>query len=339
MRHFPSVPRPEFHLMSSRSLLCAVGALLTLTAAPALAADAWKPSKPVRLLVGFAPGGSADTLARLLADPLSRRLGQQVVVENLAGAGGNIMAQRLSAAEPDGHTIAIGAAGAMAITHVLNPKGTPYKPTDFTPITLAAVQPNVVIVNNDVPANNIAELKAYFAATPAATYGTAGIGISNHLIAETMLHRLGVKVPHAAYRGAAPVITDLLGGHIVMTVDNISTAAPMATQGKVKALAVTSLKRASQLPDVPTLDEQGLTGFDMPTWQGVFAPAGLPADVLAAYDAALQDVLRQPEVVEKMAVLGSEPVTGMTPEQFAQFLEHDRKQWADIVQAAGISLE
>lgn len=333
--------------MFSRTLHRAVGALSAVTVftvlpallAPAHAADAWKPTKPVRLLVGFAPGGSADTLARLLADPLSKRLGQSVVVENLAGAGGNIMAYRLSQSAADGYTIGIAAAGSMAITHVLNPKGTNYKPSDFTPITLAAVQPNVVIVNKDVPANNLAELKAYFQKTPTATYGTAGVGISNHLIAETMLYKLGVKVPHAAYRGAAPVITDLLGGHIAMTMDNISTAAPLASQGKVKAIAVASLKRAPQLPNVPTLDEQGLKGFDMPTWQGVFAPAGLPADVLAAYYAALQDVLKDPALVEKMAGLGSEPVTEMTPEKTAQFLEKDRQQWADIVKAANISLE
>lgn len=328
--------------MFVRNLRCALGAVLAagaVAAAPAVAADAWKPAKPVRLMVGFAPGGSADTLARLLADPLSQRLGQPVVVENVAGAGGNIMAMRLSQARPDGYTIGIGAAGSMAITYVLNPKGTHYKPTDFTPITQAATQPNVLIINKDVPANNLTELKEYFQKTPSASYGVAGVGISNHLIAETMLHRLGVKVPVAAYRGAAPVITDLLGGHIAMTMDNISTAAPLAQQGKVKAIGVASLKRAAQLPDVPTLDEQGLKGFDMPTWQGVFAPAGLPADVLATYQAAFQDVLAQPALKEKMAGLGSEPVTGVTSEQFAQFLEKDRQQWADIVKAANISIE
>lgn len=328
--------------MFSRTLHRALGAVFAasaLASTPVLAADAWKPTKPVRLLVGFAPGGSADTLARMIAEPLSQRLGQPVVVENLAGAGGNIMAYRLSQSAADGYAIGIAAAGSMAITHVLNPKGTNYKPTDFTPLTLVATQPNVVIVNKDVPANNLAELKAYFQKTPAATYGTAGVGISNHLIAETMLHKLGVKVPHAAYRGAAPVITDLLGGHIAMTMDNISTAAPLAQQGKVKAIAVASIKRAPQLPNVPTLDEQGLTGFDMPTWQGVFAPAGLPAEIRDAYYAALQDVVKQQGVIDKMAMLGSEPVSGMTPEQFAQFLDKDRQQWADIVKAANISLE
>ena len=303
------------------------------------AAEAWKPTKPVRLLVGFAPGGSADILARLLAEPLTQKFGVPVVVENLAGAGGNIMAQRLAISEPDGYTIGVGAAGAMAITYVLNPEGTRYKPADFTPITMVASQPNVVIVNKDVPANNITELKAYFEKTPTATYGTAGVGISNHLITESMLHRMGVKVEHAAYRGASPVITDLLGGHIVMTVDNISTAAAMVKEGKVKGLGVTSLERAPQLPNVPTLDEQGLKGFDMPTWQGVFAPAGLPAEIRAAYFDALQELLKQPGVIEKMGTLGSQPVTGMAPEAFDAFLVKDRAQWADIVKAADIRLQ
>lgn len=328
--------------MVRSNMVRAFGAMLAVAVTsltPAVAADTWKPTVPVRLLIGFAPGGSADTLGRLLAEPLAQRLGQPVLVENVAGAGGNIMAARLAQAPADGQTIGIAAAGSMAITFALKPKSTTYKPSDFTPITLAATQPNVVIVNKDVPAKTLAELKAYFEKTPAATYGTAGVGTSNHLIAETMFYRLGIKVPHAAYRGATPVITDLLGGHIAMTMDNISTAGPLAQQGNVKAIAVASLKRAPQLPDVPTLDEQGLTGFDMPTWQGVFGPAGLPPAVLATYAAALQEVLKDPAVIAKMAVLGSEPVTGMTAEAFAAFLEKDRKQWADIVKAADIAVE
>ena len=326
--------------MTSSLFTRAAGAFIAAAAftAPAQAADAWKPNKPVRLLVGFAPGGSADTLARLLADPLGKRLGTQVIVENLAGAGGNIMAYRLTQAQPDGYTIAIAAAGSLAITFAINPS-TNYKPTDFTPITMAATQPNVVIVNNDVRATNIAELTDYIKATPAATYGTAGVGISNHLIAETMLHRMGVKMEHAAYRGAAPVITDLLGGHIAMTVDNISTAAPLVKENKVRAIGVTSMTRAPQLPDVPTLNELGLKGFDMPTWQGIFGPAKLPKDVVDAYYAAMQDVLKDSSTIEKMATLGSQPVTGVTPAEFDSFLANDRKQWADTAKAANISLQ
>ncbi|GAA5233897.1 tripartite tricarboxylate transporter substrate binding protein [Verticiella sediminum] len=323
----------------SRRALAALVSIAALAAPTVHAAESWKPEKPVRLLVGFAPGGSADTLARLLSEPLGQHFGVPIVVENIAGAGGNIMASRLANAAPDGYTLGIAAAGSMAITHVLNAEGTPYKAADFTPITLAAVQPNVVIVNNDVPASNIAELKTYFEQNPQATYGTAGIGISNHLIAETMLHRMGVKVEHAAYRGASPVIVDLLGGHIAMTVDNISTAAALAREGKVKALAVTSAERAPQLPEVPTLAEQGLTGFDMPTWQGVFAPAGLAPEIRDAYYAALQDVLVREDVIERMATLGSQPVTGMTPAQFEDYLEADRLQWAQTAEDADIRLQ
>ena len=329
--------------MSLRTLAQAglPAALVTLALAASAQAQqaqapAWKPERPVKLLVGFAPGGSADTLARLMAEPLAQRLGQPVVVENVPGAGGNIMAQRLASAAPDGYTIGVAAAGSMGITYYINPKGTKYKPESFTPITMLASQPNVVIVNNNVPAKNIAEFKNYVIANPKASYGIAGIGISNHLIAESMLYRLGVKMEAVAYKGAAPVITDLLGGHIAMTMDNITTAAVMAKEGKVRALAVTSSKRAPQLPDVPTLQEQGLKDFDMPTWQGLFAPAGLPPHVLAAYSATLQDILKAPETREKMAALGSEPRMGMTSAQFVAFLQKDRQQWADIIKTAKI---
>ncbi|MFI5444960.1 Bug family tripartite tricarboxylate transporter substrate binding protein [Polaromonas sp. UC242_47] len=322
-----------------RLILCSASTLVVATALtlPIVHAQpAWKPDKPIKMLVGFAPGGSADTLARLVAEPLSQKLGQPIIVENVAGAGGNIMAARLANAPADGYTIGIGAAGAMAITFELNPKGTSYKPESFTPVTLLATQPNVVLINNAVPANTLAELKAYIAKTPSASYGIAGVGISNHLIAEAMLHRLGVKMEAAPYKGAAPVITDLLGGHIAMTVDNITTAAQLVKEGKAKTVGVTTAKRAPQLPDVPTLQEQGLTGFDMPTWQGLFAPAGLPPQVLSTYYDALQEIVQQASVREKMARLGSQPIVGMKPAQFSTYLENDRKQWAATIKAANI---
>lgn len=323
-------------MIHRRTLIALAASATLLAAAPTHAQSDWKPVRPVKLLVGFAPGGSADTLARLIAEPLSQKLGQPVVVDNVPGAGGNIMAGRLATSAADGYTLGIGAAGSMAITFELNPKATPYKPESFTPVTMLATQPNVVIVNMSVPANNIGELKDYIARTPSASYGIAGIGISNHLIAEAMLARMGVKMAAVPYKGAAPVITDLLGGHIAMTMDNITTAAQLAKEGKVKALGVTTAKRAPQLPDVPTLQEQGLAGFDMPTWQGLFLPAGTPAPVVAAYYAAMQDILKSASTREKMAHLGSQPVVGMKPEQFAAYLEADRKQWAATIKAARI---
>lgn len=325
--------------MSIRPMIHAGVCALTLatTALGSTAALAqWKPERPVKLLVGFAPGGSADTLARLIAEPLGRKIGQPVVVENVPGAGGNIMAQRLSTAAADGYTLGMGAAGSMSVTFHLNPAATKYKPESFAPVTLLATQPNVVIVNNNVPASNINDLKSYIQKNPQASYGIAGIGISNHLIAESMLSRLGVKMEAVAYKGAAPVITDLLGGHIVMTVDNITTAAALVKEGKVKALGVTTAKRAPQLPDVPTLQEQGIKNFDMPTWQGLFAPAGLPADVMKAYFQAVQEVLKDPATHEKMALLGSEPVAGVSSADFVKYLAKDRQQWAQTIKAANI---
>ena len=208
-------------MIHRRTLIALAASATLLAAAPTHAQSDWKPVRPVKLLVGFAPGGAADTLARLIAEPLSQKLGQPVVVDNVPGAGGNIMAGRLATSAADGYTLGIGAAGSMAITFELNPKATPYKPESFTPVTMLATQPNVVIVNMSVPANNIGELKDYIARTPSASYGIAGIGISNHLIAEAMLARMGVKMAAVPYKGAAPVITDQLGGHIAKTMDNI----------------------------------------------------------------------------------------------------------------------
>ncbi|SPA24988.1 conserved hypothetical protein, UPF0065 [Cupriavidus taiwanensis] len=311
---------------------------LAAAMAPAAQAQEWKPAKPVRLLVGFAPGGSADLLARLVQAPLSESLGVPVVVENVPGAGGNIAADKLAKAAADGYTIGMGAAGAMAVTHVLNPKGTPYKADDFTPIVMLATQPNVVIVNPALPVKTMADFAAYVKKTPQVTYGTAGVGTSNHLIAETMLHRLGIDMVHAPYKGATPVITDLMGGHIAMTVDNITTAAALAKSGKVKALAVTGSKRSPLLPEVPTLAESGLKDFNMPTWQGIFGPKDLPKAIVARYNQALVKALANPEVRKKMAEFGSEPV-GDTPEHFAGFLAQDRKMWADVIKTAKVTLE
>ncbi|GLC92431.1 MFS transporter [Cupriavidus sp. TA19] len=311
---------------------------LGAVAATGAHAQEWKPSKPVRLLVGFAPGGSADLLARLVQGPLSESLGVPVVVENVPGAGGNIAADKLAKAPADGYTIGMGAAGAMAVTHVLNAKGTPYKADDFTPIAMLATQPNVVIINPALPVKSMADFAAYVKKTPQVTYGTAGVGTSNHLIAETMLHRLGVDMVHAPYKGATPVITDLMGGHIAMTVDNITTAASLVKSGKVRAIAVTSSKRSPLLPEVPTLAESGLKDFNMPTWQGIFGPKDLPKPIVARYNQALVKALANPEVKKKMAEFGSEPV-GDTPEHFASFLAQDRKMWADVIKAAKITLD
>lgn len=330
--------------ISLRAALTRRSALATLAAgaagvlAPAAfaqgSAAAWRPSKPLRFIVGFSAGGSADVLARLLAEPMGKYLGQSVVVENIVGAGAGIAMATLARSAPDGHTVAMGAPGTHAINPaILGPK-LPFKVQDTQGITQLVTQPNVVIVNKDLGINNLAQFIAWLKANPNASYGSAGIGTSNHLCGEWLSDRLGLKLSHVAYKGAAQVITDLLGGHIPMTFDNITTAANLAKEGKVNAVAVTTAKRSPLLPDVPPLAE-AVPGFDLASWQGLFAPRGVPAPVLQELYKATVHALNTPEVRQRLAGFGSEPV-GQSPAEFAAFLDAEAKRWGDIVRAANL---
>jgi len=321
-------------LLPRRTVLSAMAAA---TVAPAALAQApWRPSKPVRFIVGFSAGGSADTLARLLAEPMGRYLGQPVVVENIVGAGANIAMSTLVRSAPDGHTIGMGAPGTHAINPaILGPK-MPYKvPDDFTPITLLVTQPNVLIVNNSLPFNDLPGFLNWVKANPSANFGSAGIGTSNHLCGELLSERLGLKLAHVPYKGAPQVINDLLAGHISMTFDNITTAANLAREGKVKAIAVTTAKRSSLLPNVPPIAER-VPGFDLASWQGLFAPRGLPANIQQELYAATVQSLNAPDVRQKLAGFGSEP-GGMNPAVFSEYLAAEFRRWGDIVRAAKIT--
>lgn len=334
-------PTPLFSA-SRRHVLTALAAGLAGSIAPTAFAQSgppWRPAKPVRFLVGFSAGGSADTLARLLATPMSQYLGQPVVVENIAGAGASIAMSALVRSAPDGLTIGMGSPGTHAINPAIMGAKMPFKvPQDFTPITLLVTQPNVLIVNNNLGINNAAEFMAWVKANPSAAFGSAGVGTSNHLCGELFSDRLGVKLTHVAYKGAAQVLTDLMGGHIPMTFDNITTAAVMAREKKVKAIAVTTAKRSPLLPDVPTLAESGLPGYDLASWQGLFGPRGLPAPVLQVlYDAA-NHALKDPEVRRRLVELGSEP-GGQPPEVFAGYVQSEMKRWGDIVRTAKLTAE
>ena len=313
-------------------------AMAPLLAAPAMA-DEWKPTKPIRFIVGFAPGGSADILARLLQGPMSQRLGVPIVVENITGAGANIAMAALSRSAPDGYTIGMGSVGTHAINPAIFGDRLQFRvPDDFTPITELVAQANVLIVNNDVPVKNVQEFIAWIKANPGQNFGSAGIGTSNHLSGEMIGLRFGAKLVHVAYKGAAPVITDLLGGHIPMTLDNITTAATLANQGKVRAIAVTTPKRSPKLPNVPTFAESGAPGFDATSWQGLFGPKGLTPEMVAKlYDAVLF-AFRDPNVKAKLAEFGSESV-GQRPEEFAAYILVEKKKWADIVRDANVKVE
>jgi tripartite-type tricarboxylate transporter receptor subunit TctC len=318
----------------------AAGAVL-LASGPSLsqAQPAWKPTKPIRFIVGFSAGGSADALARLLAVPMGQKLGTPVVVENIPGAGANIAMATVARATPDGYTIGMGSPGPLAINPALMGAKMPFKgPQDFTPITLLVTQPNVLIVNSNLGVNNMTEFTAWVKAHPDAAFGSAGIGTSNHLTGELLGLRLNAKLTHIAYKGASQVITDLIAGHIPMTIDNITTAAPMVQAGRVKGIAVTTEKRSPMLPNVPTLAESGLPGFNLASWQGLLAPRGLPpAEKQALYDAAVF-ALQNPEVRHKLAEFGSE-AGGESPEAFAVYLQQEAKRWGDIVRAAKVTIE
>lgn len=333
-----SFTRPSFNRRNALAVLTASAASVIAPAAFTQSAG-WRPGKPVRFLVGFSAGGSADTLARLLAAPMGQYLGQPVVVENIVGAGASIAMSALVRSAPDGLTIGMGSPGTHAINPaILGPK-MPFKvPQDFTPITLLVTQPNVLIVNNNLGVNDITEFLAWAKANPTAAFGSAGVGTSNQLCGELLSDRLGLKFAHVPYKGAPQVIADLLGGHIPMTFDNITTAAVLVREKKVKAIAVTTAKRSAQLPDVPTFAESGLPGYDLASWQGLFAPRGLPEPILRALHDAASHALKDADVRRRLSEYGSDP-GGQSPEVFAGFVQTELKRWGDIVRTAKLTAE
>jgi len=308
-------------------------------AVPAQSQETWTPNKPIQLIVTYAPGGSADVLARLLQEPMSKALGVPIVVVNRAGAGGNIGAEALARAEPDGYTIGIGAASTHAINPTLFGAKLPFRvPQDFTPIGQILSQPNVLLVNPNVPARTPAEFIAWLKANPGTAFGTAGVGSTPHLTGELINLRYGVKMTHVPYRSGGLALNDLIGGHIKIVVDNITTAAPLAKNGQARAIAVSTLKRAAILPDTPTFDESGAPGFDLSSWQGLFGPAGLPPPVLQRLHTALLAALDDPTVKARLIEFGSEPV-GSSPAEFLTFINHELKKWGDLVKVSGAKVD
>lgn len=327
---------PILRSPARRRVLATLGASAAGVFAPLAFAQGppWRPTKPVRFIVGFSAGGSADVLARLLAEPMAKYLGQSVVVENIVGAGAAVAMGTLARSAPDGHTIAMGAAGTHAINPAMLGAKLPYKVSDTTPITELVTQPNVLIVNKGLNVQALPQFIAWVKANPTAAYASAGIGTSNHLCGEWLSNRLGLKMQHVAYKGAAQVITDLLGGHVPMTFDNITTAANLAREGKVNAIAVTTAKRSALLPDLPPIADV-IPGYDLASWQGLFGPGELPAAIVQELYRATVQALNSPEVRQKLAGFGSEPV-GQPPAEFATFLAAEAKRWGDIVRAANL---
>lgn len=299
----------------------------------AAAQSPW-PARTIKILVGYAPGGSTDVTARILAQALSDRLGQAVVIENRPGAGGNIAAESAAKAEPDGYTLTLATSSTLATNPSLY-KSLPFDvETDFAPITLTAFIPNLLVVHRSVPADSIAGLVAHLKANPRTlNYGSAGNGTSQHLSGALFNALAGVEMVHVAYRGGAPAVSDLLGGQIQVVFAPLLEVLEHVRAGKLKALGITTLKRSSLLPEVPSISET-LPGYEVALWNGLLAPARTPPDIVGRIQEAAVEALRSPELRAKLAAQGSEPV-GNTPSEFKAFITSELVKWRRLVEISG----
>jgi len=320
-----------------RSALLSV--LLVTAIGAAAAADTAFPTRPIRMIVGYPPGGSTDIAARLVGQKLAPVFGQTVVIDNRAGASGTIAATIVASAEPDGHTLSFAASPEAAIYRALM-KNPPYDSLkDFQPVTLVGRVPFMLVVHPSVGANTVKELVALAKAKPGTiNFASFGNGTSNHLVGEAFRAAAGIDIVHIPYKGSAPALADLLGGQVQMTFDAVPVVLPQVKAGKLKALAVATIKRSPLAPNVPTMDESGVPGFTGGTWFGVLAPARTPRPVVDKLSREISAVLRAPEVAQTFNDRGIEPV-GNTPAEFRAFIESETKRWLKVAQDAGVKPE
>lgn len=295
------------------------------------------PNKPIKLIAPFPAGGLADVLARAVGDEISKTLGQPVIVENRAGAGGNIGAEAVAKSTPDGYTLLMTSAGILTANQFLYAK-MPFDPEkDFVPVSNVADMPMLMVVNPKVEAKTLAELVALAKANPGKlNFGSPGVGTTGHLGLALFMHAAGIKLTHVPYKGAAPAITDLLAGQIDGVVDNPPTVLPHIAADKLRPLAVAAKSRMPQLPNLPTAAEAGVANFQASSWFGVVAPAGTPPDVVARLQKEIAAALKQPVLVERFGKSGARLI-GDTPDQFGKQIRDDRKMWGEIIKAAGIT--
>ena len=321
--------------LSALCVLCASVLACTVVFSPREAAAQRYPSKPIRFVVPYSPGGPLDTVARLTGQKVSEAVKQPVIVDNKPGAGGNIGADIVAKSPADGYTILMGAVA----THAINPTlyaSIPYDPVrDFAPVTQLATTPNILVVHPSIPASNVRELIAYAKSNPGRlNFGSGSTGSAGHLAGELFKSMAGVEMTHVPYKGAAPAMQDLVGGQIQLMFDNLASALGQVRAGKVKGLAVTTAKRTSLAPDLPAIAESGLPGFDISTWFGIFVPAGTPRDVVDRLHAEFTRALAAPDVREKILNLGAEPV-GNRPEEFAAYIRQEAEKYARVIKASG----
>ena len=318
-------------------------AAIFIIASSAMAQTAW-PNKPVKIIVPFAPGGTTDILARAMAPELTKAFGQSFVVENRAGAGGNIGADLVAKSTPDGYTILMGTVGTHGINKALYAKMPYDSQKDFAPITLVAGVPNVMVMNADkaraLNINTVPEFVAYARANPAKfSMASSGNGTSIHLAGELFKSRTGIFMTHIPYRGSGPALLDLVGGNVDVMFDNLPSALPQIKAGKLKAFAVTSAQRSAAMADLPTIEEAGkLAGFDASSWFGLLAPAGTAPDIVNRIQLEVARSLGTAGMKEKLLAQGAIP-GGNTPEQFNAFINAEHVKWAQVVKASGAKVD
>lgn len=326
---------PPTLFKTRRSWLALVLAACAAAHLPTAFAQAY-PSKPIRLVVTFPPGGAPDTLARIFSE--KAQLGQSVVVDNKPGAGGNIGSDFVAKSAPDGYTIVMGTVGTHSINGTLYKK-MPYDMTrDFAPISLIANAPNLLVVNNDLPVKTVPELITYMKANPnKLSFGSPGVGTSVHVSGELFKSMTGTQMTHAPYKGRQFAIPDLIGGSIQLMFDNMPSALPMAKEGKIRAVAVTTAKRSPAAPEIPTVAES-LPGFEATTWFALFAPAGTPKPVIDRLHAETVRIFKLPDVQERLQKLGLEPIIS-SPDELARYQATEIVKWSKVVKESGASAD
>jgi tripartite-type tricarboxylate transporter receptor subunit TctC len=323
-----------------RKYCLAAIAAITLAGTAARAADVY-PTRPPQLIIPFAAGGPTDVVGRIMAGKMGQLLGQTVVVEDKGGAGGNIGGDFVAKSAPDGYTLLF----ATVSTNAINPgvyKSMPYDAIkDFAPVARVGVTPTLLLVNPSVPATDVKSLIALIKANPGKyNYGSSGTGSILHLCGEEFKAMAGgLEITHVPYKGSAPMDTDLMGGQTTMAFDATPTALPLAQSGKLRALGAGMLKRLSALPDLPTVDEQGLKGFECYTWNAILAPAGTPKPIVDKLNAAANKALADPQVIDSLVKAGVDPTPGSTPASTADFVKAEQAKWAPIIKASGAQID